>query len=102
MVGGAHRCVVVATPPDLAINNFATREFFAAESVRIGNVLREHASTSPNVELADFAALSRSHHLADDDPADWFSGDDELHPNTAGMDAFQLLVLDAVNRCPSP
>jgi lysophospholipase L1-like esterase len=94
-------CVVVTTPPDHPIRNFALGDDYAREARRVGDVLRALVATDDRLVLADFAELSRSHHLDDDTVGDWFSGDDELHPNVDGVAALRTLVLDAVEQCPA-
>jgi lysophospholipase L1-like esterase len=93
-------CVVVTTPPDRPIRNFDLGESYAVEARRVGEMLRSLVAHDDRLVLADFAGLSRSHHLTDGEPGDWFSGDDELHPNAEGVRALRAMILDALLRCP--
>jgi lysophospholipase L1-like esterase len=92
-------CVVITTPPDHPIRNFDLGESYALEARRVGEVLRALVERDDRLVLADFAALSRSHHLPDGTTGDWFSGDDELHPNAEGTEALRATILDAVLGC---
>jgi hypothetical protein len=93
------RCVVMTTPPDLAIAVFGLGDRYAAEAVRVGDVLRDHGRRDPGVMIVDFAEVSRAHHLPAGAAGDWFDEGDELHPNRAGHVALRTMLLDAAERC---
>jgi hypothetical protein len=94
-------CVIVTTPPDRPIDAFGLDESYAAEAQRVGDRLRELTSADGRVVVADFAEHSRDRHRPDGTTGDWFTGDD-LHPNEEGTAALRTLLLDSVERCPSP
>jgi hypothetical protein len=80
--------------------DFGVGADYSSESVRLTETLATLARARPQVRVADFATLSRPHHLGDADPDDWFTGVDELHPNVAGTEAWLGLALDTVEHCP--
>jgi hypothetical protein len=83
--------VVVVTASEYPVKAYGAGVTYAHEAALVNATLRSFAKSSHgNVVLADWAALSARHHSLRPAGNDWFI-DDELHPNSSGDLALDLV-----------
>ena len=95
-------CMVLVTTPTHATGLFGQGVHYSDEAGKVNAILRAKASDAGGkpVLIADWGALSDSHHLAEGAPGDWFTPGDDIHPNAAGQRALLGLVQRVVRACP--
>ena len=93
-------CTVLVTAPSFPIQIYGAGVRYLEQSELVNSVIRAEASRAgAEVRVADWAALSASHH-APTRSGVWFMPDD-VHPDRAGQLALVSLVHRVIQTCPS-
>ena len=92
-------CVVLVTAPEHPTTIFGAGPRFAVAAEKVNQIIMSDAKTADgDVEVADWAALSATHH---EGRADWFLPDD-VHPNLNGDAALVGIIEASINSCAAP
>lgn len=95
-------CTVLVTASTHETGLFGQGVHYSDEAGKVNAILRAEASHAggQSVLIADWGALSASHHLSEGAPGDWFTPGDDIHPNLAGQRALLGLIQRVVRSCP--
>jgi hypothetical protein len=96
-------CVVLVTPSAYRTSIYGEGLIYKALAQRVDQLLRAQAASGTHgaTLIADWAAVSSSHHGVGSDGESWFLGDN-IHLDNAGNHALAALVARTLSECPVP
>ncbi len=94
-------CTVLVTAPSFETPIFGAGETYVTEADLVNSIIKTQASQhrGEDVRLANWAALSASHHSPSGPARDWFTSGDNVHPNVAGQRALISLIHRVIGTC---
>jgi lysophospholipase L1-like esterase len=95
-------CTVLVTASTHETGLFGQGLHYSDAAGKVNAIMRAKVSGAggKSVLIADWGALSASHHRAEGAPGNWFTPGDDIHPNAAGQRALLGLIQRVVNTCP--
>ena len=94
-------CTVLVTAPSFETPIFGAGQTYVTEADLVNAIIKSQASLhrSADVRVANWAALSASHHSPSGPAKDWFTSGDNVHPNVDGQKALVSLIHRVIGTC---